>query len=288
MVNSLLKFALIVLLAVSVCAVPYGSKAKNKVHRRTSRSSSPNGGEFTPAELPCQYQIVQNQYTNDEGYEQNEYMTFRTFGPFFRVSYSVPDAEFLEELIIRPDIRIADPDSDKVYIEEFHGATLFLDKTENLLIEEGEGPNIRDEQLDWFVGSWQYDNYTTGSCWGEKCQIFYFYDAQDEIDVFIYANLDNFIIGLNASGENFLQVNRMEYLEESDLGDFILNKTEFDDCNDTRAYDRPIVKDPCKNNSLFDFKDIQQFQKASKFTLTGTALGLAVLVAIGVTVFLLF
>jgi len=286
MVNSLLKFAVVVLVAVCVCAAPHSRFSARQIHRRVSKE--PSNGTFVPHELPCSYKIVQTEYLKQQGYEQNQVITYNTLGPYFKVTYDVSEAGFVEVVIIRPDIMIADPDSDKVYIEEFHCATLFLDKTENLLIEEGEGPNIRDEQLDWFVGSWQYDNYTTGSCWGEKCQIFYFYDAQDEIDVFIYANLDNFIIGLNASGENFLQVNRMEYLEESDLGDFILNKTEFDDCNDTRAYDRPIVKDPCKNNSLFDFKDIQQFQKASKFTLTGTALGLAVLVAIGVTVFLLF
>jgi len=134
--NSLLKFALIVLLVVSVCAAPSERVLKSKIHRRVSQNRA-NGGNFTPHELPCKYKITQTQYLKQEGDEQTEYITFRTFGPFFRVDYSVPSADFIETLIVRPDISIPDPDSDKVYIEEFHGATMFLDKTENLLIEQG-------------------------------------------------------------------------------------------------------------------------------------------------------
>jgi len=138
--------------------------------------------------------------------------------------------------------------------------------------------------MNWFVGYWEYDNKTTGSCWGKKCQIFYFYDEMDQIDVFLYADMDNYLIGLNATGQDFLETDRIEYFDESDLGDFILNKTLFSDCNDTRAYDRPIVPDPCKTSSFAT----EVYQQASKFTLTGTAVGMIVLAAIGLSVFLLF
>jgi len=230
---------------------------------------------------------LQDQYFLEQGEESTQLVTYSVLGPFFKADFDVPEAIFLEELLIRPDVRIPDPDSDKVYIEEFHGATMFLESTQNILIEEGEGSGVIAYQLDWFMGEWDYDSSTNGTCFGQDCQIFYFNDTEDNLDVYIMASMDNYLIGLNASGQDYLQTNRMEYIFENiTLHDFVLNKT-FEPCNDTRAFKVPNVKNPCPKFS-FPFLSRTTGSPSSNWVpLTGVAVSLVVLVAVVASFFFL-
>jgi len=206
---------------------------------------------FTPHDLPCSYRILDNNYLHADG--QDQYMTINYYVAdlFFRVTYLVEDV-YCEELVARPDIYIADPQTDKVYTEEFHGISLEKNGTQNFLVERESVYDDIDDELAMFTQPWVFINVTTGSCYDGsiKCQIFYTYDEDSEADVFLYADMNDYILGINATGkqftQKFTQSDKMEYFFDGLLmKNFILNKTYFPDCNDSRAFNPPNVPNPC-------------------------------------------
>jgi len=256
-------------------------------HRRASQKSS-DTVIFTPHSLPCGYNVVDRMHLETDGQVEEQVTTYNVLGPFFRVQFDVDDGALIEELVLRPDINIPDPDSDKIYIEEFHGVTIYVNGTENLLVELGDVDSALDEYLDWYLNPWEFLNKTTGSHYGKKCQIFYDYDEEENIDVYVYADMDNYIFGLNASGEGYLELHNMTYSFKTNIHSFVLNKKLFYDCNDSRAFNPPNVPDPCNSSSFTFLAPPPAAKEPTRFVLTGSVVFLAVIGALVTAAFFLF
>jgi len=244
MESSFLKFALIALIAVCVCADVHSAK-QSRMNIRKRTSSVPNGVRFTPHSLPCQYSIVENAHVEQGTASEDQLATFRVHGNYFKVAYDIDEGYFLEQLLLRPDINFPDSDSDKVYLEAFHAMHGAANGAENYLIEEGRIQGVLHSELEWYLSDWEMINETTGEYHGQKCQVFYDYDEDYNMNVYLYADFDNYIIGFRAESTNYFQERNCTYAFSNQLKDFYLNQTLFPTVNDSRAFVPPTGKDPC-------------------------------------------
>jgi len=178
------------------------------------------------------------------GEEDTQTDDYIVCGPLYKVTYTSGDQSFIEQVVIRPDIPVPDDKSDKVYIMWFHAATMMLAHPENILIQEAKGVLDIEDDLEDYLTPQDFLNKTTGSFNGTKCQIFYDHDDEEDVDIYFYADMDNFVLGYNYSTPNTQQTFTVSYDYTVGLQTFVLNKTLFDNCNDSRAYDRPMVN-PC-------------------------------------------
>jgi len=249
MKSSILTFVLLALVVVSVCAAPrkilHQRRYNMKAHPRASQNAQ-NKVIFTPHPLPCSYTISEflTMITpfNEEDTQTNDFIVC---GPLYKATYTSGDQSFIEQVVYRPDVNISDPESDKIYMFWYHGATMMLDHSEDLLIEEARGVLDIESDLDIYLTPTEFLNVTTGSFGGKKCHIYYDRDDENNVDIYFYADLDKYVLGYNYSMPGADEYITVTYGYDVGLQTFVLNKTLFSDCNDSRAYDRPMVN-PCE------------------------------------------
>jgi len=238
---------LIALIAVAVCARPL-KKGNSRFHRdlRKRLASSRYFGdvEFTPCALPCQYVINRTWIVVESDNEVDyEYDIFSVHGPLFKSLTDVP-GQMREDLLFRPDVRIADPKSDKIYVPQYDCITFFDPPCTDLLYEEEAALDIMGDYLDWFYGTWVFTKQAPGEFQGRKCKVYYRYEAEDQADVYLYATDDNLIIGLNVFTPDANETAILDYTYSAPQSLFIIDKTVFDSLNDTRAFNPPSFE-PC-------------------------------------------
>jgi len=245
----LLKFVALVALVFCVCdakrgriGVDLAKVRRNSVQRR---NNVPVNVDFTPAKLPCSFAITEtiNATSPEFSQQQTNYIFVR--GQSINTIY-VAEPSFIEQILIRADQRLKDPNTDKVFVAYYAGANDGMTQTENIMLEEQEANNSLHETLEPFEEEWTFINATKGTFHNKNCTIYYTYDPEQEMDVFMFADEENYILGMNYSvaSESFFQYNVFDYKFKPSEAEFVLDKYVFGDCNDSRAFVVP-KDDPC-------------------------------------------
>jgi len=245
MASLLTKIAIIA--AVAVCAygaafrrigvdMPRLAKSLTK-----KRDDLPTSVVFKPRELPCTYKIVESYTVTGPGYEafEDDYIYVR--GLMYKVKYDMIEA--VQEVMVRGDQRLKDPNSDKVFVGYYAADTTFPNSSENLMLEEAEGLEAINEDLALFLEEQEFINVTNATFHGKSCKMYYTYDPDQQLDVYLFADHDHLILGYNltSKSDKSQETVVMTYKWDAPLSSFVLNKTLFGDCNDTRAFKAPKV-----------------------------------------------
>jgi len=251
------KFCLIALIAVSVNAISLDKYEKlrrfnKQLRKRTVASKNgPANVDFQAKELPCQFVINRTNTAvfPDEDSVGYEYDIFSVRGTLYKSFILIPD-QVGEELVIRPDVRIVDPDPhvDKAYVARFHCLSMFDPPCDNILMEEQAAIDSVKDDLDWWYSPWVFINVTNGTFQGHNCKVYYDWDEEDQTDVYLYATVDNMIVGLETFSPDGNQSITVDYVFSAPQRIFVISKDLFATCNDTRAYNRTNI-DPCSKQS---------------------------------------
>jgi len=248
-----LKFLLISVAVFScVCSAKFHRIGYDLSKIRAHTVKSPVNIDFIPHKLPCSYIINETIHVTGEGqnYEAVEINIYNVLGNSFKLSSEVKSPHQCEEILIRSDQRLKDPNTDKVFLAYYAGVTEEDFDTENIMLEEEEAISSIHENLEPFENSWSMYNVTKTKFHGRDCKMYYVWDDDEEVDIYMYASEDNFILGIDyiaydkSAQENIVY----SYTMDAPLGRFVMNKILFPDCNDTRAYTAP-THDPCSNNT---------------------------------------
>jgi len=291
--KNLLKFVLIACVVGSVLGAKIGRIGRGISKLKACSAKNPVNIDFIPHELPCSYIINETIHVSGQDYEAVEVNIYNVLGNTFKLSSEIKNPYECEEVLIRSDQRLKDPNTDKVFIAYYAGVTEEDIETENIMLEEEESISSIQDTLEPFVTPWSMINVTNGTFHGKKCKIYYNYDLDDQVDIFLYTSEDNFILGIDyISFDKTEQENCVySYTMDAPLARFVLNQTLFPDSNDTRAYTAPTT-DPCSSSSSSSSSSYtsshspSSSSNSSMAVVTTTAL-VVVLSAIATTLFFL-
>jgi len=230
------KFLLVALCAVVVC----GARVRN--NRIGSALKGVGEVIFTPKALPCE--CIINRTMMDPDGSIGEIDFFYVAGNLFKNILNVPGMAY-EEVLHRPDVRIPDPGSDKVYCPMYHCPSLVSSGCEDILLEEEALNDEIFEYLDWWYSNWTFINVTDGEFNGIPCKIYYGYEPSQQMDIYFCAKADNEILGGYWKSPDYSTTIYISYKYSAPLDLFVIDKGTFNDMNDTRAYVTP-KENPCK------------------------------------------
>jgi len=247
--NTFVKLLLIAAVAVAVSARRSVNKHRHIGNEiRSSFGSKNDEVIFTPKELPCQVTINRTTVDQEQGQTFLEYETIYVHGTLLKSVFEAPH-EPSEEVLYRPDVRIPDASTDKVYCAFYECLEMFDPPCTDTLYEEEALYEMEEEEIDWWEGNWSFDNVTENATFeGQPCKAYYRYDPRQKIDIFLFASEDNDILGINASNPEFYEVIYLGYTYSAIQANFVIDKSKFDSVNDTRAYNRPNYE-PCGSSS---------------------------------------
>jgi len=245
--------AFVVVAAIAVSALGFkGNKFVDitKLNKALTEKNGNNPSDvvFVPHKLPCEYKIIEDVHVTGPSGESRQATRYFVSGTIFRVVFEDMDDNSVQEIVVRSDQRLKDTKTDKVFVAYYAGATV-MNETENIMLEEKEGSDQIDEYLGFFFTESEFYNVTNGTLNGIPCSVYYSYDADQDVDIFMYANMSNYVLALNYTfrEDKTVQTVLFQYEATVNLNEFIFNKQLFGDCNDTRAFIAP-KQSPCKNN----------------------------------------
>jgi len=281
--NCFAKVLLIALIAVSVFAarapVPrHGDKIK-KLYKNMKFS---NDGivNFTPKTLPCEFTINQTCTGVSQGYPFVQDDKFEVHGFVFKWTTDVPD-ELHEETLYRPDVRIVDTGSDKVFVAMYSCTDFFDPPCTNFMEEEQAQVEAINDNLDWFHGVWEFTDVANATFNDIPCTRYYRYDPYDEADVYLYASNESLIVGLEVFSPDTNETYTLNYTFSAPNSLFVISYEKFvSSINDTRAVKPPVNYDSCN--------PVPHHSSSSNFAMNNSPAIVVLLIAAALSILLLF
>jgi len=250
---SFLKFILIAAAVYGcVCDAKFSRIGHDLSKIRAHAVKTPANIDFIPHKLPCSYIINETIHVSGQGqdYEAVQVNIYNVLGNSFKLTSEMKSPYQCEEILVRSDQRLKDPNTDKVFLAYYAGVTGEDFTTENIMLEEEEAISSNHDNLEPFETAWSMYNVTKTKFHGKDCKMYYVWDDDEEVNIYLYTSEDNFILGIDyiAYDETFQENIVYSYTMDAPLARFVINKSIFPDCNDTRAYTAP-KHDPCSNTS---------------------------------------
>jgi len=247
-----LKIVLVAVIAVCVCGTSHRRIGKDLSQVRASLVARRGNGmdvDFQPHPLPCSFFITESIDAEQTGSSDVQVNRYYGLGNIFKLSVDDPMQDAVQEIIVRADQKLKDPNTDKVFVAYYTGVNFIPDGINNEMLEEAAGVEEMHDLIDDFEREWSFQNVTNSTYHGKPCQMFYAYDLDNDLDIYFFADMDNYILGMNFTcpHEYFEEHVVYQYKWEFPMEDFVLNKTLFGSCNDTRAFVAP-KKNPCKKS----------------------------------------
>jgi len=250
--NSLLKAVLIAVIAVCVCGEGLFKNFRRmpKFNNGRLRNNPSNDVVFVHHPLPCSYILDESITVEGPGFYAKQLNKYFVRGNNFKIYQELfTPQSVLQEVALRFDQVLKDNHSDKVFVAYFAGVTN-NNMTSNMMLEAKEAKDEVEGLMDTIIGNQTFINETTTVYDGKKCKMYYGYDDEQKLDVYLYATLDNYMIALNMSSsvqgvfESFVYT----YSFDAPLASFALSEKNFSGMNDTRAF-LPLRFDPCPQPS---------------------------------------
>jgi len=251
MKSVLLKVAVVAAVAVCVCGSSFRRIGKDLSLLRTRLGEKRRDGmdvDFQPHPLPCAFSITESidaWQPSQSDFQQNLYIGLNNT---FLFSSEDPGMNAVQQILFRSDQRLKDPNSDKVFIGYYAAANFINADVNNDMVEEAAAAEDIHGILDEYEGEWTFFNVTEHAEFhGKPCKMYYSFDVDDNLDIYLFADKDNYILGLNitAPDQTFKEHVVMTYVWDFPLSNLVLNQTLFGTCNDTRAF-VPPKESPCK------------------------------------------
>jgi len=180
MKSVLLKVAVIAAVAVCVCGTSLRRVGKDLSQVRAHLAAKRGNGmdiDFQPHELPCSFFITEDidaWQPDGSDYQRNRYYGL---GNNFMISINDPGQNASQEILIRADQRLKDPNSDKVFVAYYAAANFFNAGIDNDMLEEAAAAEDMHDMLDQFEGEYSFFNVTEDAEFhGKPCKMYYSYD----------------------------------------------------------------------------------------------------------------
>jgi len=241
--------------------------------------------DFTPHKLPCEYTIIQESNSTEQTNEVTTCVDNIYIHGTFGVVYSqitAPKPAF-NEILLRPDL--ANYQLDQVRVFDIHTAQSdnctqrMVDRTSALYY-------VNTEILGFYQETATYDSVSNGTFEGKPCKIYYKKD--DGVDIYVFVDKDDYIIGHNrSSGDDFF-ASRIKYEMKAPLEKFVLDGKKYPGCSEYASV-VPVVDEctdikfkakelPCEftinaDNDFFD-ADGQEYKVKNTILVHGSLKGL--------------
>jgi len=156
-------------------------------------------------------------------------------GNFTKITQSVNMMGASEVVVVRPDLEYVE--DGVTYVPIFAGAQAMGKKqcTTNLTSLD-ELKAFLDRTIGEFTSPRKFDRSYDGEFKGTKCTVY----QHDDGDYYLkyFADKDNYLIGMESKTFIGVSVTTITYSYDVPLKDFVLAKSDYDDCN-TSAYEAP-------------------------------------------------
>jgi len=203
---------------------------------------------FIPKKLPCEVVINQTVTGVSYGSEITQHAFYYLRGSLFKYSNMIDEGGY-EELLLRPDVSVDDPKSDKIYVANFRCSDDLTPPCSNVMFEEKFAVNSITDSLDWFAGKWEFATVTNSTFVGKPCKMYYKHDDRTRSDFYLFASFDNMVLGAKRIAHRTNETYYVSYSYNATFDNFVISKGTFTDINDTRAYVAPVDFDPCAHVS---------------------------------------
>jgi len=209
-------------------------------------SSSSNSGKivFTPAKFPCDYQIVMEESIS--GVNMLSISLYVRGDYIYMLISNMMLIPLTGEIVTRPDMKYVE--DNVTYIPVFTAETA-MGKEECVanVTRQDELREAFQEYIHIFYENATFDRVSDGTFEGVKCKV---YERDDESKTTYYVNADNYIIGIKSDSFMGSSLAKITYKMECPLKVFVINKSQFPDCNSS-AYKAPDSEyDMCDASSI--------------------------------------